>query len=236
MFPSLPPTTTLIPKEGNTMRWFTSDFHFGHARIIELSNRPFRDLDHMHATIIDTLNERIAPDDELWILGDVALGNQIENLQLLRRLTVKTIHIVAGNHDNGHPAYTKGKTTPKTLTWRDTLTDLGVATIIHENTTLTLTDGTPVQISHFPYATSGDARPAVNKHGVITRADRFAEYRPVDDDRWLIHGHVHETFQQAGKCINVGLDAWNGQPVAEDTILTRITAGPANHPAATWLP
>ncbi|MEM8924531.1 MAG: hypothetical protein AAGD35_13600 [Actinomycetota bacterium] len=79
-------------------RWFTSDMHFGHARINELAGRPFASVDEMDAAIVANWTDRVAADDEVWILGDVCMGRIVESLPTLAALPgIKTL--VAGNHD-----------------------------------------------------------------------------------------------------------------------------------------
>lgn len=50
--------------------WFISDTHFNHAKIIEYSKRPFKDVDEMNRTLIKNWNERIKKDDTVYFLGD----------------------------------------------------------------------------------------------------------------------------------------------------------------------
>jgi calcineurin-like phosphoesterase family protein len=202
------------------MRWFTSDLHFGHANILRFCDRPFVDVNHMNTAIVNAMNERVSPDDELWILGDVAMGNVDVTLPLVRRLTAGRVVIVAGNHDRFHPCNKK-----KATGWLERYERLTGAEVINGNTELTLTDGTRVQVSHFPYAGDSYDRGHV---------DRFAAFRPVDNGGWLLCGHVHEKWRQFGRVINVGVDAWGGWPVSESEIASIISKGSANHAAKPW--
>ena len=52
--------------------WFTGDTHFGHKNIIEFSNRPYVDIDHMNHGLVKIWNTFINPSDTVWHLGDVA--------------------------------------------------------------------------------------------------------------------------------------------------------------------
>lgn len=52
------------------MLWFTSDTHFGHANVLNFTDRPFGDIAHMNRALINAINERVAPTDDLYILGD----------------------------------------------------------------------------------------------------------------------------------------------------------------------
>lgn len=81
--------------------WFTSDLHLGHANIIRYCNRPFTDVDAMDAAIIDAINDRVAPDDVLWILGDVAMRSRYVPLVAEIRCPCR---LVMGNHDTAKPA------------------------------------------------------------------------------------------------------------------------------------
>lgn len=83
------------------MIWFTSDLHLRHENIIRYANRPFADADEMGRAIVENINERVAYDDTLWILGDVCMGR--EKLQgcesLVNRLVCRDVRLVCGNHD-----------------------------------------------------------------------------------------------------------------------------------------
>jgi len=79
-------------------RFFTSDTHFGHARIIELCGRPFKDVSHMNETLIHNWNNVVGEDDTVYHLGDVALGAWVDWDKSLSRLNGHKI-LVVGNHD-----------------------------------------------------------------------------------------------------------------------------------------
>jgi calcineurin-like phosphoesterase family protein len=80
------------------MMWFTSDTHFGHANIIQYTGRPFEDVTKMNDALIKNWNDRVAPDDEVWHLGDFAFMKLTELRVLLRRLNGR-VNVVLGNHD-----------------------------------------------------------------------------------------------------------------------------------------
>jgi calcineurin-like phosphoesterase family protein len=48
---------------------------------------------------------------------------------------------------------------------------------------------------------------------------RYEALQPVNEGKWLIHGHVHGSWKVKGKQINVGVDVWQYAPVALDTVL-----------------
>jgi calcineurin-like phosphoesterase family protein len=85
------------------MIWFTSDTHFGHKKILEYTNRPFASVEKMDETLIDNWNQKVADDDEVYHLGDVALTSPSKLRKILDRLKGK-IYLVRGNHDKSAEA------------------------------------------------------------------------------------------------------------------------------------
>ena len=101
------------------MRYFTSDFHFGSAVLLDKQAmgpkaRNFKSLDEMHAAILDACSV-VKPGDTLYHLGDFAckgndrnkyrgLDNRAEVIDFLNKIPGNKI-MVAGNHDvnNGVP-------------------------------------------------------------------------------------------------------------------------------------
>jgi calcineurin-like phosphoesterase family protein len=110
----------------------------------------------------------LGPDDELWHLGDVALGYLDSSLTNLARIPAD-VTLVAGNHDRCHPYNGKrGERFVEASRERCQLRDLVLA-----NTRLTLANGVEVQVSHFPFAETEAV--------ATSRPDKFAQWRPVDD-------------------------------------------------------
>lgn len=77
--------------------WLISDTHFGHANIIEYSGRPFQNAAEMDACMVAKWNERIAPGDHVYHLGDVAMT--VANLRRVMPLLHGKKRLVRGNHD-----------------------------------------------------------------------------------------------------------------------------------------
>ncbi|MGH9119056.1 MAG: hypothetical protein ACRD0A_14590 [Acidimicrobiales bacterium] len=192
-------------------RWFTADLHLGHENIIRYSNRPFADAEAMNRALVERWNETVDPSDEVWVLGDVALGRIAETLPL-----VSTLHghkrLIAGNHDRcweGHGRRAEG--------WDERYIDAGFAEIHHGQLDVTVGDVAAVAC-HFPY--EGDSQ----------ESDRMVAHRPADEGRWLLHGHVHDRWLQWDRMINVGVDAWRFRPVSEAEVYKLIVKGPQTRP------
>jgi calcineurin-like phosphoesterase family protein len=204
------------------MRWFTSDLHFGHENIIKFCDRPFTDLHHMHTTIVNNINNLVGQDDELWILGDLAMGLLTNTLPITKRIIGK-VHLVAGNHDRVHPYSGVSKSENMIPTYMELA---NLESLCRTNATLVLSNGLEVAVSHFPYLIEEK-----RSH----KEDKFAKWRLKDEGDWILHGHTHGTWRMKERQIDVGIDAWGGEPVSEDTIVKLIEAGPKNLDKITWV-
>lgn len=194
--------------------WFTSDTHFGHQNIIRYSNRPFSDVDHMNEEIIKRWNKLVSPEDTVFHLGDVALGQIDKSLACVGRLNGHKILIDDGNHDR--PFMSRGKA--KFDYWVERYAE--VFQEIRPAGKLPWIDGTQVNVSHYPY--DGD--------GEHSKGDRYASERLEDTGTVLIHGHTHAEWAQkemdsrvsrskAGSLqIHVGQDAWHYKPVSLEQV------------------
>ena len=80
------------------MIYFTSDLHFYHEKIIQHTQRPFHNVEEMNNTLIKKWNEKIAYDDEVYILGDFTLKGADYASTILYSLKGKK-HLIRGNHD-----------------------------------------------------------------------------------------------------------------------------------------
>lgn len=96
--------------------WFTADTHFGHANIIELCNRPFKNLEHMNETLIRNWNERIKTDDTIIFIGDFCFkntpgGKKGEGTTNKAQFYMNKLNgnkvFIRGNHDNNNSLNTK---------------------------------------------------------------------------------------------------------------------------------
>ena len=79
------------------MIYFTSDTHFNHNREFIYIPRGFSSIEEHDNIIIQNFNQIISSDDDLYILGDLMLGDNTYGLKCLKKLNGK-LHIVYGNH------------------------------------------------------------------------------------------------------------------------------------------
>lgn len=194
------------------MRYFTSDPHLGHQRIIDLAQRPFDNVDQMNRAIVDWYADSVVPGDELWILGDIAMGDWQYNLGLLDEIDCSLVFVL-GNHDKGHPS-AKGEAVLDAYYSIPNVRDVYL-----EGTTIEI-DGVTFNVNHFPY------------YGDAWQRDKLLKYLPKDDGNWLLHGHVHSQWFVKDRMINVGVDAapWL---LSEEDILELTQGG--NREAEPWV-
>jgi calcineurin-like phosphoesterase family protein len=182
--------------------WLSADHHVGHVNIIDFCDRPWRfdhypyrpDVELMNEELVARWNSVVSPGDEVYYLGDFAMGKE-ENVQKYTRRLNGRKHLISGNHDRCWTGRDKG------YRWLEYYLDAGWTSIQTEM----VLEG--YLLCHFPYAeTQFD--------------ERYAEFRPLESD-WglpLIHGHVHEKWKLNGNQINVGVDVWDYTPVEFSTI------------------
>jgi calcineurin-like phosphoesterase family protein len=58
--------------------FFTSDTHFGDRRVLQIDRRPFGSVALHDAALVARWNELVASNDEVWHLGDFALGAKLD--------------------------------------------------------------------------------------------------------------------------------------------------------------
>lgn len=185
--------------------WFTSDLHFGHVNILTYTpqRRAYLGLSdtdtvvEMNEAIVDLWNTQVAPDDTVWVVGDVAMGKVHENILYVQRLN-GTKHLFLGNHDRPHPIATSN--TDKREAWAQEYRSVGFREQFFQAPMYF--DGILANVCHFPYG--GDH--TTDRYN----AEDIARYVPVDDGRPLVHGHVHDMWKTNGAQYNLGIDAWDG--------------------------
>jgi len=193
---------------------FISDNHFWHKNIIRLCNRPFKNLHEMHEYMIQEWNKRVRPNEKIYVLGDFSFANKIMTKPILDRLLGYKI-LILGNHDSHAKK----------------MLDMGFQEV-HENMHIEIGNKKKIYLSHFPFhpmieyqkTTDGKVR-TIYPYDKIDM--RYMHKRMVDDgESYLLHGHVHTSWLQNGRQINVGVDVNDFKPVPHEKILEMMKAGP----------
>lgn len=88
------------------MKYYISDTHFDHQKIITYDNRPFRSAEEMNYAMIENWNQRVTSEDHVYVLGDFHWGKATKWVNVLKQLN-GNIHLVRGNHDLRMPIPTE---------------------------------------------------------------------------------------------------------------------------------
>lgn len=72
--------------------FFVADTHFDDENILMYENRPFRSVEEMDQTLVDSWNSVISKSDTVYVLGDFGNIDFLDNLN-------GTKYLVKGNHD-----------------------------------------------------------------------------------------------------------------------------------------
>ena len=80
--------------------FFTSDLHMGHDREFVWKVRGYDSVQAMNLAQVQKWNETIEDDDDIYVLGDLMLGDS-NNIEFIKQLKGR-IHIVLGNHDTAN--------------------------------------------------------------------------------------------------------------------------------------
>lgn len=147
----------------------------------------FEDLDQMREMIIFNWNNLVEPEDTVYILGDIVMGQRDVALPHLARLNGNK-RLILGNHDYPHPS-NKEKIVDK---WTPIYGEYFEYMTVDEE--IEIADSTALLV-HFP------------ADGDHTEEIRYADWRP-EYDGWIIHGHLHvEEKIVAEKHVHIGIDA-----------------------------
>ncbi|GAB2461562.1 metallophosphoesterase family protein [Xylanimonas ulmi] len=205
--------------------FYTADLHLGHANLLTLSaarGAQFAAVEQMDAALIERWNETVAPDDTVWVLGDVDMHGKPTNLAKVTQLHGTKI-LIAGNHDACWAGMRGGWAHRKAYldAGFDAVLDFAVTTL---PSTKKNAQHPRVMLSHFPY------------DGDHADTDRYEAFRLRDRGIPLLHGHVHEAYRERKSRrgtwgVNVGVDWWDYRPVHERTLaahLDDLRRGPAS--------
>lgn len=84
------------------IQWLTADLHLFHRNIIRYCGRPHSSVEEMNDAIVRNWQEKVGPEDTIYVLGDFAFTKEREYEvdKVFRRLNGTKI-LVRGSHDKG---------------------------------------------------------------------------------------------------------------------------------------
>ena len=78
--------------------WLSSDWHFCHNKEFLYGPRGFSSIEEANEEIVRRHNEVVAEDDDVYVLGDLMLGNNDIGMSYIEKMN-GNIHVILGNHD-----------------------------------------------------------------------------------------------------------------------------------------
>lgn len=153
--------------------FFSSDWHCGHENVLKHDERPFKDIDHMHETLITRYNAAVPHNGICYFLGD--MGNRPDDIRKVITRLNGTKVLILGNHDKGMTS----------------MYNIGFDVVI--NSASIYIGSNKVTMSHCPLLglfredTSQMKRSGELWHGE-TKNQRFSL---KDEGQFHLHGHIH---------------------------------------------
>lgn len=172
------------------MIYFSSDLHLNHNKDFIYKPRGFNSIEEMNETIIKNFHSIVKPDDELWLLGDIFLGELEAGMSFFHQLPGK-IRLVWGNHDTNTRQFEMANS-------YNVIDVLGYATVLKYNKY-------HFYLSHFPTLTTNfDDYQKPLKRRILCLSG---------------HTHSKNLFDEICQSYNVAVDAHNCYPVSIETII-----------------
>lgn len=174
--------------------FMSSDLHFGHDRMFIWGPRGFESSQEHDEMIIRNWNSIVGPEDTVYVLGDLMLGDNDYGKCCVERLNGH-IKLIRGNHDSNKRWNEVYPTIPniELVGWADVINYCKYH----------------FYLSHFPTLTGNLEKESLHQmilclHGHTHSKDKFYEDRPY--------------------IYNVALDANNNTPVLLDDIIEQMKA------------
>ena len=207
------------------MLWFTSDTHFGHAKVLEFAHRPWVTASQMAGGLVAKINERVLPEDDLYVLGDFSFRiTALEAAGIRKKINCRHVHLVPGNHD-------KDWTRPELA--GNFIVEPPICVIKLARSGVTYEQGDAARCA--AAAGSGDVperRACAHDGGSLAKDERLdgrklvlshypiADWQAMSSGSWHLHGHIHaprvynELNRAQSLCrYDVGVDANDYAPV-----------------------
>lgn len=174
--------------------FLTSDWHFGHDREFIWGPRGFNSIGEHDAEIIARHNSLVKPDDDVYVLGDLMLGDNEHGLRCINRMNGR-LHIIIGNHDTE-------KRKGLYIERLDNLVQIQYATMFKWN-------GYHFYCSHYPSYTGNLERESLKQMTLDLFGHTHQKSNFYQDIPFMYH---------------VGLDSHNGYPVEINEIVRDMNA------------
>lgn len=195
--------------------YFTSDWHVGHQNVLKFDNRPFKDLDEMHATLIKNFNYLVPIHGITYFLGDMGLCSHGLLASVMQQLNGTKI-LVRGNHDGGMDSmYNAGF---------DVVLEKAQISVGQDIITMTHCPLKGVFREDVTGMRGVDEDSKDNWHGEWKHKNK---YSIEDFGQFHLHGHIHspnggKSERILGRQMDVGVPANNYKPVSISQVISWI--------------
>lgn len=212
-------------------KFVIADTHYGHKNIVRGASvwdnpdatRDFETVEDMNKAIVKSINDTVARQDELYLLGDLAFGNIYTLVEFITQIKCENIHVILGNHDQSirdNRSFVLHNDLMKSETLKIAKEFLGVNILPGEFATFKIQnlfksvsirkqikyEGQTFVLDHYPLeAWNGSVRGTVMLHGHVHQALNNSvlntEYRRFDMDwgYWRKPIEIKELFKMAAK-------------------------------------
>jgi len=177
-----------------TRKFYTSDLHLGHQKVLLLDGRPFKDTQEMNIEILKRWNLKVNKEDTVYILGDVIWENNEDNINTLKGLNGHK-HLIKGNHD---------RLNREIMSCFESVSDYKEIK----------DEGRNIVLSHYPM-------PVFKNHYYKNNYMLYGHVHATVE--WMVVNKLKLIMENNGfpcEMYNVGCMIWNYEPVTLDEILS----------------
>jgi calcineurin-like phosphoesterase family protein len=179
--------------------FFTSDHHFGHARIIQYCKRPFVSVEEMDAALVRLWNDTVSADDLVYHLGDFTLQGLPQFTAIVRQLN-GYLKILPGSHDRRWLARFRAND-PELRTGSGQTVEL-----------------LPPLLSLEIPALGNGTRPQV----IVLCHYALRVWDRSHCGAWHLYGHSHGNLPSLGQSFDIGVDCHGFRPLSLEEVAVKI--------------
>jgi len=208
------------------MIWVTSDLHYNHKNLCrgvsswennEKTTRDFKTLEEMNDAIVNSINNCVKQDDELYFLGDWSFGGIESIYNFYKRVVCRNIHFIPGNHDN----HIKNDKVLPNCKWGHHYN--GFDDWFPTKDEPTMKDAPVCARQLFNYLPELTTI-TYNKQLIVMCHYPIEQWEEMDKGSLMLHGHCHHNIDNCEtnmKCrrMDVGIDWKEFRPYSLDEIL-----------------
>lgn len=195
--------------------FFTADTHFDHQRTLELSQRPFVNLNEMNKALVDNWNNTV--NDDSFIIHHGDFGNP----KFAKELRGHII-LIPGNYERDavkkDPEYYSQFDNTKVLVLNANPDGLDSQIIVKDNKTkIKIQEKYPVELN--PKATFENKAMQTLFTKIICTHEPMINSAPMKDTKNCnLFGHIHGLQMVKLYGLNVGVDSHNYKPISIETV------------------